>query len=461
MFELEIKNLGTIKESILDIKKLTIFAGENNTGKTYASYSIYGFLNNVFNFDYKFSFLEEEISNLKEDGVLKLELTKFLNENFEKIILEIEKNYVEYLDMFFSVETGYFRDTKLKFKIDLEKLKTRIIELYYKEEILIGKDKKFLNIEKMKDDNYLNVVFFNEEKIPTQIFREYFIKSLLKMIFRGLFSDVFLLPAERAGLNLFFRELGEKRNALVDQLANIEKTKEKHLNVMIMEMIQSITSKYPQPISDYIKFLHEVENLKKSKSEFLGLAKEIQKDIINGSYKIENNSIFFIPKGRNKEKLNLHMSSSTVKTFFGLVFYLEHIAKKGDCLIIDEPELSLHPDNQRKIARIIAKIVNAGINVVISTHSDYILKEFNNLIILNDEFSKREEVMKKYKYVNEELLNKENISAYIFKDNRAEKMEINKEEGIIAETFDKVINNLNESSDEIYYSKMGDEDDNI
>lgn len=461
MFKLKIENLGTIKESELKIDKLTIFAGENNTGKTYASYSVYGFLNNVINFEYKFSFLDEKILTLREEGLLKLELNGFLSENFEKIIVEIEKNYTAYLDMFFSVGTGYFQNTKLKFEIDLEILKKRIIATHYKEEILIGKDKKFLSIEKTKDDNYLNVVFFNEEKIPTQIFREYFIRSLLKMIFRGLFSDVFLLPAERAGLNLFFRELGEKRNALVDQLANIEKSKEKHVNVMIMEMIQSITSKYPQPISDYIKFLHEIEDLKKVKSEFLNLAKEIQKDIINGSYKIENSSIFFVPKGRNKEKLNLHMSSSTVKTFFGLVFYLEHIAKKGDYLIIDEPELSLHPDNQRKMARIIAKIVNAGINVLISTHSDYILKEFNNLIVLYDDFGKKDEIMKKYKYANQELLNKENVSAYIFKNNIAEKMQINKEEGIIAETFDKVINNLNESSDEIYYSKMGDENDNI
>jgi predicted ATPase len=42
----------------------------------------------------------------------------------------------------------------------------------------------------------------------------------------------------------------------------------------------------------------------------------------------------------------LHFTSSTVKTLFSLVFYLQHLAKPGDYLMIDEPELSLHPDNR-------------------------------------------------------------------------------------------------------------------
>lgn len=461
MFSIKINNLGTIENGELEVKKLTIFAGENNTGKTYASYSIYGFFNNMLNFDYKFPFLDKEIASLKENGILKLELNEFLDKNFELIIAEMEENYKNYLDMFFSVGEGHFAETTLKVKFNIEELKKKLYEIEYKEEILIGKGKKFLKLEKNLNDNYFNVAFFNEDNFPVKIFREYFIKMLLKVIFKGFFSNVFLLPAERAGLNLFFRELSEKRNALVDQLANIDNAKSKNINIMIMEMIQNITSKYPQPISDYIKFLHEIEDLKKIKSEFTEIAKNIQTKIINGNYKIENSSIYFVPKGKKDKKLNLHMSSSTVKTFFGLVFYLEHIAKKGDYLIIDEPELNLHPDNQRKIARIIAKMTNAGINIIISTHSDYILKEFNNLIMLKNEFKRKNEIMNKYKYNNDELLEIEDISAYIYMNNSLEKMEINREEGIIAETFDKVINNLNESSDAIFYAKEDDEDDTI
>ena len=49
----------------------------------------------------------------------------------------------------------------------------------------------------------------------------------------------------------------------------------------------------------------------------------------------------------------------------------------------DEPELNLHPANQRRIARLFARLVNLGVKVFITTHSDYIVKELNTLIMLN------------------------------------------------------------------------------
>jgi predicted ATPase len=128
------------------------------------------------------------------------------------------------------------------------------------------------------------------------------------------------------------------------------------------------------------------------------------------------------------------------------------MAEKGDCLIIDEPELNLHPDNQRKIARILVKIANKGINIIISTHSDYIIRELNNLIMLNNDFKDRDKLMQKYNYSEDELLSIEDISAYLFTDNTIRAIEVNRYEGIIAETFDKVINSFNESSDEIFYT---------
>jgi len=52
---------------------------------------------------------------------------------------------------------------------------------------------------------------------------------------------------------------------------------------------------------------------------------------------------------------------------------------------------------------------------------------------------------------NDELLDAECVSAYLFDNNTITKMKID-DEGIIVETFDKVINELNKSSNEIYYA---------
>ena len=42
--EVKIDNLGAIKSANIDIKPLTVFIGKNNTGKTYVTYALYGFI---------------------------------------------------------------------------------------------------------------------------------------------------------------------------------------------------------------------------------------------------------------------------------------------------------------------------------------------------------------------------------------------------------------------------------
>jgi len=138
------------------------------------------------------------------------------------------------------------------------------------------------------------------------------------------------------------------------------------------------------------------------------------------------------------------------------VFYLEHLAKKGETLIIDEPELNLHPENQRKIAIILVMIANRGIKVIVSTHSDYFVREINNLIVLKDEFRSKKEIMQKYGYNENMLISDKKVSAYLFENNSIKLMEIDHKEGIIAKTFDDVINSLNSSGDDIYYQKEAD-----
>ena len=42
--KIQIKNLGALKQAMLTLGDLTIICGVNNTGKTYATYALFGFL---------------------------------------------------------------------------------------------------------------------------------------------------------------------------------------------------------------------------------------------------------------------------------------------------------------------------------------------------------------------------------------------------------------------------------
>ncbi len=63
-----------------------------------------------------------------------------------------------------------------------------------------------------------------------------------------------------------------------------------------------------------------------------------------------------------------------------MVLFLRGGMGMGDTLIVEEPEAHLHPSAQTEMACTLARLVNAGVRVVATTHSDWLLKAFGNLI---------------------------------------------------------------------------------
>ncbi len=132
------------------------------------------------------------------------------------------------------------------------------------------------------------------------------------------------------------------------------------------------------------------------------LAEYKNKDIFIQSLKHENASSFQllenasswlskISKGIDvKPEANLIQQSSTLKysygtkvilpqnVGFGITYILPIIvailkSKPGDTLIIENPESHLHPAGQVEIAKLCAKAAEAGVQLIIKSHSDHFL----------------------------------------------------------------------------------------
>ena len=58
------------------------------------------------------------------------------------------------------------------------------------------------------------------------------------------------------------------------------------------------------------------------------------------------------------------------------------VCKKDTTIVMRYPEAYNHPKQQIQIARDIGVKINNGERIILITHSDYILKEINNLIML-------------------------------------------------------------------------------
>lgn len=456
-----LKNIGIIKQAEFSLGDLTLICGENNTGKTYATYALYGFLQSWSRFS-PILISEDQIRNLLTHGTFEIELTQYV-EQANQTLIDACKRYPKQLDEIFAAPEDTFHNSKLHIDIGENNLRNREIN----GKIRTTQEGNF-NFSKHIGSEILTVTIEMEKekrKIDSHFARMCVELAILRAFFSDALPRPFICSVERTGAAIFRKELNFARNRLLDQIA---KTNQK---VDSRELLFEGYQNYPWPVKTNVDFTRQLEDIAKSKSFIAKEYPEILEDftdIVGGTYTItQNDQLYYIPKGTGL-KLTMVESSSSIRSLLDLSFYLNCIAEKGDLLMIDEPELSLHPENQRRIARLFARLANIGVKVFVTTHSDYIVKELNTLIMLNHNKPHLKRIAEENGYQNSELINVDQVKVYI-----AEKALMPLEEGqkrrrrghtlvpakvhprfgIGVSSFDKTIDDMNRIQDDIVWGE--------
>ena len=110
----------------------------------------------------------------------------------------------------------------------------------------------------------------------------------------------------------------------------------------------------------------------------------LEEGVLGGTVRVESSEtnypqFLYRPKGWNHD-LALMRASSMVSELAPLVLYVRHVVWIGDVLIIEEPESHLHPAMQVEIIGWIARIVRAGVRVIVTTHSEWVLDGLANIV---------------------------------------------------------------------------------
>jgi predicted ATPase len=453
--KVDIKELGYVKNIQLDLgKDLTILCGPNNTGKTYVAYAIYGLMKFRDELP-KSKKVGEEIKNLIEKGQIELDIIELLTENNTAYLNTFGKSYIKQIPKVFASEETAFNKTEIKIELgELTKLKSKILAENISQEIGIRNSFSVKIVKEIDSSIITCILIENENKsntskheIPTAILLDFIAERIFNILIDFIFPKTYIAPAERIAINIFAKELSLKRNILVDKLLEL---KDVGKDDDPFDLIKRRATRYPSPVRDSLEISEDLNNFKKNNSDFEHFADEIEKEILKGKVLIsKEGDVQFKPDKAKSLKLPIHLTASVVKSLSNLVIYFRHLATEGDFIIIDEPELNLHPDNQVIIARIIAKIVNKGFKVLISTHSDYIIRELNNLIMLKN----KPNFAKKYNYEEDSLLTYQNIGAILFNYNSRKTINLEvTETGFEVETIDNVINELNERSEDLFFN---------
>ena len=118
------------------------------------------------------------------------------------------------------------------------------------------------------------------------------------------------------------------------------------------------------------------------------LALHLEQKLMRGAVRVERSQIdypsfVYRPLGWEKD-MPLANASSMVSELAPVVLYLRHVVQPGETLIIEEPESHLHPAMQVEFTRLLAAAVKAGVRIIITTHSEWILEELANLVLMSD-----------------------------------------------------------------------------
>ncbi|HMA64311.1 MAG TPA: AAA family ATPase, partial [Chitinispirillaceae bacterium] len=323
---------------------------------------------------------------------------------------------------------------------------------------------QIFSITKKADDTKLCITLLIEKdkvKIPSHIVSRAIEDAVKEIVFGLFFPNPFIGSAERTGAAIFRKELNFARNRLLEEMGT-----EKDLNPV--ELLAKVYSDYALPVKQNVDFTRQLETIAKQESFIAREYPSILSDfatIIGGDYVVtRNDELYFTPQGK-RIRLTMDESSSAVRSLLDIGFYIRHVAQKGDLLIVDEPELNLHPENQRRVARLFSRLVNAGIKVFITTHSDYIIKELNTLIMLSNDKPHLKEIAKRENYIDEELITADKIKVFIAEDAAVKvdgaqrkstcptltPADINSEYGIEARSFDSTIETMNRIQDDIVW----------
>ncbi|ELS4795310.1 AAA family ATPase [Vibrio alginolyticus] len=457
--KLNISNLGRISEAEIELKDLTIICGPNSSNKTWLSYLIGNMLTTIYT----------PIVNDDMPKELDKFVTDLINKGESSINLDKARTvYLKYLEAIIrdSKDTlpNYFKADKdslseLSFSLDIPSFSDQEILDYVWE----SSNGTYFSIKnniitaRLLPQNNLDSESNFESKYSDIAFSSIlFISGLAS---KYSFMKPHIVSSERTGALMFQMEM-DRSTILIDEVMRsvgsleIDPSDKKRLIGDLFEKLYTIKSRLPIPVSMNVRDVRDIAKTKETQSTISQRHPDVidMLDKINGGeFIIDDNEIKFL-QSENKQAFTISSTSSSIKSIFLIDLIIRHKLDPNEIILIDEPELNLHPDNQRLMARLLVRLINAGVKVLITTHSDFLIREINNSIALKNDFESKDSFIEKYELSESDILDGTRVSAYSVSDKgKVSEMTVGKY-GIETLIFDNLINKANDFQDELLYN---------
>lgn len=380
--KLILKNIGIINQAVINLDGLTVIAGDNDTGKSFAGRTLFTVMK---------SMLKTDINLIKNQEKLD-----FIQKTAEElyILLRKEISFQENL----SIQTvfdpkSFFRDIKSGIEDNniigieglLEEKKTRLKMLKNSSELFPYE--KLLNYIILID----SAIFGNEDKETIRI-------KNFEEILASEFNSEICMGQEGA------IELYDGNNPIMT-LSIDKESKVKHLNIIDGLYFKDVTIVESPVFAQFYEVISNCKLIYENKDPSKPVIPLHIRDLIDkmspSTFSLQNNIVweqkfsqtidgninfsqerkdFIYSKEKNGEKLSFgSLNTATGIKSFGVISLLKKagVLDKRCVLIIDEPEVHLHPKWQIEYAKIITELVKEGVIVLVTTHSPYMVQAFS------------------------------------------------------------------------------------
>lgn len=399
--KLEIKNIGNVTQADIEINGITVIAGQNGTGKSTISRTLFAMFSSYFNlFDKIAEDRMKSVNRVLENYLLNIFYWTADSEIDSKVTRRIPRMAVRELQK--EISDSISESWDVYGQLD-EFSVTKIIDAAISE--FTEKSSRFrinnLDSLDLRSISKTIVDLFNQS--DSSIFN-----SLLTTNFKSEFNQQIN--------NVFRPESGQviltvKNQKYVVNVENNEVTTDSKLINFVTDVvyIDDAAANVDNLFYDKFGFLFGFDHKENHNSH---LIKQLEingdkethtfrarvNDKLNNIFSNINSALGDVAVNSKQEseednKLNIVNYSSGMKTFYLIKKLLENgtISENGT-LILDEPEVHLHPEWQLKFAEIIVMLQKEfGLHILLNSHSPYFVEAI-------DVYSKRNGINKNVKY---------------------------------------------------------------
>ncbi len=205
-----------------------------------------------------------------------------------------------------------------------------------------------------------------------------------------------------------------------------------------------------RPINQFLDVMNDLTFDGKGNTKFENITAYLESSMAEGTIEVSmmpNRDVLYVPTNL-ESGMPLRVVSAVVTELSPLILILKH-KKNLKTLFYEEPEMCLHPQLQHKMARVICQLINAGLKMVITTHSDIVLQHINNMIRLSER-GDMEDICQQYGYQASDLMRADNVKVYQLKSGSGGKTKVKEitcgKNGFAIPTFNEALDRIMEEA---------------